>query len=207
MEYLQNPEWQRLVDRYVKPDRRYLRLGGNYLRGTGPERARVTRELGEAAAEITPRELGVLLDSGWRERKTTAWLIAVARRTEFRERLGELLLASGGPYAGSAYCVTLATFGTAADAELLVSYLDHYLRRPDLYYDQPAAIGALLHLDGVLGTDRAAPFVAPDGLWQRWIEGPPRKEHHHTPDVYRQHLAACLAFVDECAAPGPARKV
>ena len=43
---------------------------------------------------VTPRELTILLEGGWRERKTTAWLIAVARRTEFRERLGEMLLAS-----------------------------------------------------------------------------------------------------------------
>src|SRR5436190_24366454 len=57
--------------------------------------------------------------------------MAVAGRTEFRDRLGELPLAGEGPYAGQAYCVALVTFGTSAEADLLVASLDHYLPRPD----------------------------------------------------------------------------
>ncbi|MBD0839405.1 DUF6000 family protein [Streptomyces sp. TRM68416] len=202
----EDPELLALVRRYVTPDRRYLRLGGPAIRMAGPDRARFTRDLGEAAGDITPRELTVLLEGGWRERKTAAWLIAVARRTEFRERLGELLLASEVCYAGSDYCVTLATFGTPADACLLTGYLDRYLRRPDLYYDQPAAIGALLHLDAALRADRAAPFLAPDGLWHRWIDGPPRKQHHGTADSYREVIDRLCGFADEAAAHCTARK-
>ncbi|MDH6709155.1 hypothetical protein P3T27_005901 [Kitasatospora sp. MAA19] len=200
----EDPELATLVRRYVTPDRRYLRLGGNLLRVAGSERAKVTRELGEAAGDITPRELTILLEGGWRERKTAAWLIAVARRTEFRECLGELLLDSEVCYAGIAYCVALATFGTPADPDLLAAYLDRYLRRPDLYYDQTAAMGALLHLDTKLGADRAARFLAPDGLWHQWIDGPPRKEHHGTPESSREIISQFCAIADEssehCAA-------
>ncbi|MFF8262712.1 DUF6000 family protein [Streptomyces virginiae] len=39
----------------------------------------------------------MLFEGGWRERRTASWLIAMAVRTEFRSRIGELLLASGGP--------------------------------------------------------------------------------------------------------------
>ncbi|MFD0431879.1 DUF6000 family protein [Streptomyces zhihengii] len=172
-------------------------------RPAGPhDRARtghVRQELGEDAAAITPRELTLLLEGGWRERKTAAWFIAVARRTEFRGLLGEMLLASEVGHAGTAYCVTLATFATTADADLLAAYLDHYLRRPDLYYDQPAALGALLHIDERLGTEQAARFTAPGGLWPQWIDGPPRKEHHTTPDNYRGAVGELCAFVDESA--------
>lgn len=35
--------------------------------------------------------------------------------------------------------MVLATFGTADDAALLTAYLDHYLARPDLDYDQGVA--------------------------------------------------------------------
>ncbi|MFD5403755.1 DUF6000 family protein [Streptomyces griseorubiginosus] len=66
---------------YVTPDRRYLRLGGSLIPMSEQERADFTRELGEAA-----REIG----------KPAASLIALAGRTVFRERLGELLLASVG---------------------------------------------------------------------------------------------------------------
>ncbi|MEU6905469.1 DUF6000 family protein [Streptomyces coeruleorubidus] len=74
---------------------------------SGRERVEFMRKLSEAAHEIAPRELGLLLDRGWRESGTATWLIAVAGRTEFRERLGELLLAGKWPYAGQAYCVAL----------------------------------------------------------------------------------------------------
>ncbi|MFE5592318.1 DUF6000 family protein [Streptomyces sp. NPDC056549] len=198
-------ELLKLIRRYVTPDRRYLKLGGSLLGMTGRERTKFLRKLGEAASKITPRELGILLDGGWRERNTAAWLIAVAGRTEFRERLGELLLASEGPYAGQAYCVALATFGTPSDADLLAAYLDRYLRRPDLYYDQAPAIGALLLLDAKLGADQGARFLAPAGLWQQWIDGPPSKSHD-APDSYREFIDQFCAFADESARHCTARK-
>ncbi|MFJ6837977.1 DUF6000 family protein [Streptomyces sp. NPDC091209] len=201
----EDPELLVLVHRYVTPDRRYLKLGGPLTRMPEPERTKFTRELGEAAGDITPRELTILLEGTWRERKTAAWLIAVARRTEFRERLGEMLLASEVCFAGSAYCVTFATFATPADADLLAAYLDRYLRRPDLYYDQPAAMGALLHLDAKLRADQAARFLTADGLWHQWIDGPPRKEHHGTPDNYREAIGQLCVFADEGAEHRPAR--
>ncbi|MBK3547583.1 DUF6000 family protein [Streptomyces sp. MBT60] len=194
----EDDELLKSIRRYVTPGRRYLKLGGKLMGMTDRERATFLRKLGEAAGEITSRELGVLLEGGWRERKTAAWLIAVANRTDFRERLGELLLASEGPYAGQAYCVALATFGTPSDAALLATYLDRYLRRPDLYYDQGPAIGALLLLDAKLGTDRAARFVAPAGLWQQWIDGPPTKSHG-SPDSYREFVDQLCAFADASA--------
>ncbi|MEU2244651.1 DUF6000 family protein [Streptomyces sp. NPDC018338] len=187
-----------LIRRYVTPDRRYLKLGGGLLSRAGSERAEFARKLGEAAGEIRPSELSILLDGGWRERKTAAWLIAVSGRIEFRERLGELLLAGEGPYAGQAYCVALATFGTPADADLLVTYLDHYLRRPDLHYDQAPAIGALLLLDARLGAGQAARFLAPDGLWQHWIDGPPSKTHD-APDRYCEFIRRLCVFADASA--------
>ncbi|MCC5478747.1 DUF6000 family protein [Streptomyces barringtoniae] len=194
----EEPEPPELIRRYVTPDRRYLKLGGGLLRMSGRDRDTFTRNLAKAAREISPRELGILLDGGWRERKTAAWLIAVAGGTEFRERLGELLLASEGPYAGQAYCVALATFGTSADSDLLIAYLDHYLRRPDLYYDQTAALGTLLLLDARHGADQAGRFLTPEGLWQRWTDGPPSK-NCDIPGAYREFIGRLCVVADESA--------
>jgi hypothetical protein len=194
----EDPELVGLVRRYVTPDRRYLKLGGSLLRMTARDRCEFLRKLAHAADEITVQDLGSLLDRGWRERKTAAWLIAVAGRAEFRGRLGDLLLASEGPYAGQAYCVALAIFGTPADADLLGGYLDRYLPRLDLYYDQSLALGALLHLDIRLGIERAARFLAPGGLWQRWIDGPPGKGNRD-PDQCRRHIARLCSFAEEAA--------
>lgn len=147
----EDAELLNLVRRYVTPGRRYLKLSGSLLRLEEPEYDRFARSLAEDAELITAHELVTLLEGGWRERRTAAWLIAVSRRTEFRERLGELLLASEVCCAGLAYCVALATFGTPDDADLLTAYLDRYLPRADLAYDQPVALGALQYIDLNLG--------------------------------------------------------
>ncbi|MFE4601890.1 DUF6000 family protein [Kitasatospora indigofera] len=192
-----DPELSRLIRRFVTPGRRYLRLGGGSLRLSGPEREQFVRELVQAASEITPAELGILFDAGWRERKTASWLVAVAGRTEFRGRVGELLLAGEGPYAGAAYCVTLATFGDSADADLLCEYLDRYLPRPDLNYDQGLALGALLHLDAALGSEHASRYLAVGGLWQQWTGAPHRSDLD--PQRVRQFVDRLCSFAGECA--------
>ncbi|WP_459648548.1 DUF6000 family protein [Kitasatospora sp. Ki12] len=192
-----DPELMRLIRRFVTPGRRYLRVGGGMLRLSGPEREVFVGELVQAATEITPAELAVLFEGGWRERKTASWLVVVADRTEFRSRIGELLLASEGPYAGAAYCVTLATFGEGADAESLCRYLDHYLPRLDLHYDQGFALGALLHLDAVLGTEHASRYLAEGGLWQQWADVPARREWD--PQDIRRFVDRLCSFAGECA--------
>ncbi|MFC9248678.1 DUF6000 family protein [Streptomyces sp. NPDC057136] len=186
-----------LVRRFVTPGRRYLRLGGSMLRLSGPERVVFAGELVQAASEITPAEIGILFEGGWRERKTASWLVVVARRTEFRSRISDHLLDSEGPYAGAAYCVTLATFGDSADADLLCGYLDRYLPRPDLDYDQGFALGALLHLDAALGSERASRYLAAGGLWQQWTGAQPRRGR--APQEYRQVVDQLCAFAGECA--------
>ncbi|MGW4528252.1 DUF6000 family protein [Amycolatopsis sp. NPDC004378] len=132
------------------------------------------RDLAEAARQITDTELEVLLDDGgWRERKTAAWFIAVTDRSQFRDMLGSLLLASEGPKAGRAYCMALTCLGTEADAAHLIAYLDRYLLRPDLNYDQPEALGALLCLDEALGAGHTTRFIEPHGHWWQFCAALP----------------------------------
>ncbi|MFE6755625.1 DUF6000 family protein [Streptomyces sp. NPDC057684] len=196
----EDPELLALVRRYVTPERRYMKLGGSLLRMRSPEYDRFMRDLCEDAELITADEIATLLEGGWRERRTAAWLVAVSRRTEFRERLGELLLASEVCCAGLAYCVALASFGTSRDADLLAAYLDRYLRRPDLAYDQTVAMGALLFIDLNLRGDQAARFMRPSGLWQEWLQDASHMQRTTDPTPSCLSLVRRLcAFVDECA--------
>ncbi|MFE7675324.1 DUF6000 family protein [Streptomyces albidoflavus] len=201
----EDPELHALVRRYVMPGRRYLKLGGPLLRMEEGEYGRFLRALREDAGAVTAEEIGVLLEGGWRERRTAAWLVAVGGRTEFRERVGGLLLESEVCCAGLAYAVVLAGFGAGRDAELLAAYLERYLRRPDLGYDQAVVWGALLHVD----RDRAA---ALDGLWREWLRTAPhmrRRREDPGPDHLGLVRRLC-AVVEECAEgvggdiPGPA---
>lgn len=196
----EDPELLALVRRYVTPERRYMKLGGNLLRMQSPEYDRFLRRLSEDAGVITANEIATLLEGGWRERRTAAWLVAVSRRTEFRERVGELLLVSEVCCTGLAYCVALASFGTPRDGDLLVAYLDRYLRRPDLAYDQTVAIGALLLIDLNLQGDQAARFLGPGALWQQWLQGASHMQGTTDPTPSSLSLIRRLcAFVDECA--------
>lgn len=139
------------------------------------------------AAAINDEELEALLGYEWRSRLTAGWLIGVDRRERFRARIGDLLLASEVCYSSGAYCFALARFGTHADAEILTAYLDRYLPCTDLHYDQPAALGALLRLDTLLGTRHADRFIQPDGLWDEWVRGVGRLGYpRHTPAEQRR---------------------
>lgn len=161
---------ERYVTRKDSDHPRYLELNSaRVLRPGWPNARRFARHLIDDAATITHAELEALLAYEWRSRLTAAWLIGVDRRESFRERIGDLLLASEVCYSGGAYCFALARFGTHADAEILTAYLDRYLPRTDLRYDQPAALGALLRLDAHLGTHHADRFTQPAGLWDQWV--------------------------------------
>ncbi|MFD8210518.1 DUF6000 family protein [Streptomyces sp. NPDC059695] len=183
---------------------RYLRLlGGRFLHpGQEPEDDFV-RRIAEDAAAVTDEELDALLAYEWRSRFTAAWLIGVDRRDRFRERLGALLLASEVCYAGGAYCFALARLGTRADAELLTAYLDRYLPRTDLRYDQPKALGSLLRLDAALGTSYAERFLAPDGLWDTWVGSSPllRDDPVFTPERLRGWSDLRCDFADGWTRP------
>ncbi|MEU6606566.1 DUF6000 family protein [Streptomyces shenzhenensis] len=194
-----DPELLALVRRYVTPERRYLKLSGSLLRMRSPEYDRFVRDLSEDAGLITAQEIATLLEGGWRERRTATWLAAVSRRTEFRARLGELLLASEVCCAGLAYCVALASFGTPRDADLLAAYLDRYLRRPDLAYDQTVAMGALVFIDQNFGGDQAARFLGSGGLWQQWLQDASHMQRTTDPATYLSLIRRLCAFVDECA--------
>ncbi|MEU2424432.1 DUF6000 family protein [Streptomyces sp. NPDC007851] len=180
---------ERYVTRKDSDHPRYRELkSGRVLRPGWPHTERFTRHLIDDAATITDAELEALLGYEWRSRLTAAWLIGVGRRATFRERIGDLLLVSEFCFSGSAYCFALARFGTHADAEILSAYLDHYLPRTGLRYDQPAALGALLRLDAQLSAHHADRFTEPDGLWDQWVQALAHLQHspYFTPAEQRR---------------------
>jgi uncharacterized protein DUF6000 len=170
------------IRRYVNPETGNIQrygwlLHGNFLTLNLAERTLFLQQLACSAREVSDHELATLLDSEWRSRLTASWLIGLGQREQFRDRIGELLLASELPYAGQGYCLALARFATAADAELLAAYIDAYLPQVDKRFDQPWALGALLHLDGQLSSDLAAAF------WPRAGPGSGgRRQRRHRPN-------------------------
>lgn len=157
----------RLRHEWVSP--LYLELlHGNFHRGA---RGDTLDEVRRVAQAFERSDALALLDGGWRERLVAAWLVGVCKYEDLIPRLAELLLASETYFAGQGYCGALAMMPCEASAAALVAYLDRYLARPDLFYDQLWAMAALQFVDRELGTDRARAFLAPGGPWERWCAG------------------------------------
>lgn len=194
-------ELMTVIRRYVTPRTgtvaRYLKLlHGNFMTMDTVQRRSFLEQLAASARQASDQDLSMLLDSEWRSRLTASWLIALDRREQFRQRIGELLLASAGPYAGQGYCFALARFATAADAELLATYLDTYLPQPDKRFDQHWALGALRYLDEQLAANRAARFLADGGLWQQWSKS------EKTPAELRELIRQLCSAADEAMNTG-----
>lgn len=165
----------RLIRRYVGHGGRCLHLRGGVLFWPRPRQRLFQYRLRWSARRAGTQDLTTLLDTGgWRERSAASWLIAVGRRADLRDRIARDLHSGTACGYGWDYCTALARLGTEQDAELLRRYLDQALLAPrpvdedDHRHCRRRAMGALLFLDGVLGTSRAQPLLAPGGLWEQW---------------------------------------
>ncbi|WP_308431380.1 DUF6000 family protein [Streptomyces lavendofoliae] len=69
--------------------------------------------------------------------------------------------------------------------------------QPDRVYDQIVALSTLLHLDAVLGAERASPYLAAGGLWQHWTDATPYLLRD--PQKYRQVVDQLCSFASECS--------
>lgn len=106
----------------------------------------------------------------WRPRIVGAYFAAIKEMAAVLDVIGPLLLRSDACYAGRGYCLALARINTPPVVDTLEQYLDYYLTRTDLYFDQAAALAALHHLDSVNGTSRAKKYDQP---WRKFIADKP----------------------------------
>lgn len=89
----------------------------------------------------------LLSDFNWRIRIVGAYFAALKNLTELEEIIGNHLLKSEVCYAATGYYLALANFGTEKAQNYLKEYLDYYLTRKDLWFDQGDALAALFWMD------------------------------------------------------------
>jgi hypothetical protein len=117
--------------------------------------------------DITPTVVERLLtDYDWRPRLTGAFFAGLKQFTSAENHIGRLLLRSDLCFAGKLYSVALAEFNTLNGLDYLRRYLEYYLTRPDLDYDQGDAMGAIAWLDTINGTKHFESFQP---LWRTYI--------------------------------------
>jgi hypothetical protein len=108
----------------------------------------------------------LLTYANWRPRSVAAAFATLRMDTDITDHLGRLLLRSDVCFAGTIYCFALARFNTERSIGYVREYLDYYLTRADLWYDQAQAMAALHYVDARNGTAYARGLL--DG-WRRFV--------------------------------------
>ena len=94
----------------------------------------------ELTIDIVKQLLG---DFNWRTRITGAYFASIENYTELEDIIGVHLLKSQVCYAGGGYCLAMATFNTEKSYKYIKKYLDYYLTRKDLHFEQQEAMATL----------------------------------------------------------------
>jgi tetratricopeptide (TPR) repeat protein len=92
-------------------------------------------------------------DFDWRTRSTGSYFAGIKKSLHLEKIIGIHLLKSEVCYAGSEYALTLASFNTVHSVYYLNLYLEYYLTKPELYFDQGSVITALKYLDEINNTN------------------------------------------------------
>lgn len=108
----------------------------------------------EVKPEVTRQVCLTLLgEFNWRTRLVGAYFAAVKDFSDQTDIIGVHLLKSEVCCVGHLYALVLAYFKTEKSINYLHRYLDYYLTKPALEFDQAKVLEALLYLDASHGTN------------------------------------------------------
>lgn len=143
---------------------------------------KLTSVKNEITTDIIQKNLG---DFDWRTRQTGAFFSAITNRKQFIDIIGTHLLKSEVCYAGAIYCKVFASFNLPKCVEYLNLYLDYYLTKPDLWFDQREAMEAILYLDRMNSTHHFDRHIS---NWTEFIKNKPYWEKEITTDNLEKQL-------------------
>ncbi|MBU4537170.1 MAG: hypothetical protein KJ689_01155 [Bacteroidetes bacterium] len=147
---------QEFIDKWVNPF--YMTIG-NYNDNNWVESIKQIHE------EITPEiTLTLLGDFNWRTRLVGAYFSAIKDYKEQIEIIGTHFLKSEVCCVGHIYALVFAFYNNEKSIKYLTEYLDYYLQKPELYFDQESALEALSYIDTTNGTSYCEKFS------QSWIK-------------------------------------
>ena len=121
----------------------------------------------EITTDIIQKNLG---DFNWRTRQTGAFFSAITNQTQFIDIIGTHLLKSEVCYAGRIYCQVFVSFNLPKCVDYLNLYLDYYLTKPDLWFDQREAMEAILYLDKLNSTNHFDKYI---NNWTEFLKNKP----------------------------------
>jgi hypothetical protein len=138
-------------------------------------------QIKEIKPEITKEVcLNLLGDFNWRTRLVGSYLAAVKGYRELIDIIGTNLLKSEVCCVGHIYALTLAFFNDENCIGYLNKYLDYYLSKPALYFDQKFVMEAQLYLDKQNKTNYFESYI--DG-WKRLCEERSKLEAYQSQEL------------------------
>lgn len=131
-----------------------------------------TDDYREIETEVNPLlVLKLLGDCNWRSMIVGAFFSAIKMYTELTDVLGVNLLKSEYVYQGRGVALSFASFQTVEAIHYLKKYLDYYLTREDLRYNQDYAACSLKWIDENKGS---CYFNEYEEKYLKWSGGLPR---------------------------------
>jgi len=167
---------QDFIDKWVIPF--YMHIGDTDIKWVN----KLTSIKSEITADIIKKNLG---DFNWRTRQTGAFFSAITNQTQFIDVMGTHLLKSEVCYAGGTYCQVFASFNLPKCVDYLNLYLDYYLTKPDLWFDQRNAMEAILYLDNLNSTKHFDRHIS---NWTEFIKNKPHWNKEITTDDLEKQL-------------------
>lgn len=136
----------------------------------------------QASKEITLDIVRELLgDFNWRLRIAGAYFAAIKDYEELTDIIGVHLLQSEVCYAGAGYALAFAMFRSERAKDYLKAYLEYYLKRLDLWYDQDDVLAALY----LIAPTEAATYLPG---WQAYKADKPNHRLEDTMDLMRKSM-------------------
>lgn len=104
--------------------------------------------------EISPDiTLALLGDFNWRTRLVGSYFSALKGYEDQIDVIGTHFLKSEVCFVGSTYALVFAFYNKPNTIRYINDYLNYYLQKPELFFDQDAALNALVYLDRANGTN------------------------------------------------------
>lgn len=142
----------------------------------------------DLSTEIVKQLLGYF---DWRSRITGAYFASIMGYNEFEDFIGIHLVKSEVCYAGEGYLIALASFNTNNSINYLKQYLDYYLLKPDLWFDQGDAMAALIWLDNKNNTTLIEDNNYMD-KWTHFVVNKPNWNLDHYVDFFNRRMIRIL---------------
>lgn len=127
----------------------------------------------------------LLGDFNWRTRIVGAYFSTIMDLKEVEDIIGIHLLKSQVCYAGTGYCLTLASFNTKNGIEYLKKYLDYYLTQKHLHFDQGDAMSALKWTDQLNGTNEMENYL---DLYKDWVSDKYAQNLEHSFEEFESQM-------------------